>query len=65
MKRSEMVTVIADVLIRNEIEPYVSATILDAMEEAGMLPPFNNHDFYNDGDKADEMRITYRTWEKE
>ncbi len=42
MKRSEMVAVIADVLIRNEINPYVSATILDALEEAGMSPPFRS-----------------------
>ena len=40
--------------------------ILDYCERIiGMLPPFNQHDFHMDGDKADYKSITYRTWEEE
>lgn len=43
----------------------VANNFLKLVEDLGMLPPFNYHDFMMDGDKADEKSITYRTWEPE
>jgi len=43
----------------------IAKGILDRIEECEMLPPFNQHDFHMDGDKADYKSITYRTWEEE
>lgn len=39
--------------------------VLQEQEKVGMLPPFNNRDFYMDGDNAGIKSITYRTWEPE
>jgi hypothetical protein len=78
MKRSEMVEKLYNYIIQTNT-PYNrgykvldcvntrehASSILSILEEAGMLPPFNNHDFHMDGDNADKNSVTYRTWEPE
>lgn len=70
MKRSEVIAIITERFRECGVRPTRIAQeeaeyLLDDLEEAGMLPPFNIHHFYNDGDNADERMVTYRTWEKE
>ncbi len=77
MKRSELRKKIAEELIPDgEIwyegrpddwtyQEAMAEEIIKFVETAGMLPPFNIHDFYTDGDNADEKSIVYRTWEEE
>ena len=63
MKRSEMLEIIVDELEESygEIRStaiYTAESILDRIEEAGMLPPMKEYDF-----TTDEIRDL--SWEKE
>ena len=70
MKRSEMLKVI---MVAMDKKPDLSIKgitqdadkVLTAIEDAGMLPPFNSWAFITDGDHAKERDTIYCTWEKE
>lgn len=69
MKRSEMINILSNYLYEHNLEPEEAQeeaeVLLNMIEKVGMLPPINNHDFYMDGDNADEKSVIYRTWEEE
>lgn len=71
IKRSEMISKIQEYVIREvDSNKYnsecISETVLDIIEEAGMLPPFNQEAYEKDEHRSgDSESVIYRVWEKE
>lgn len=65
MKRSDMISLISNFIYELNVEPdecdAISDKILTKMEDAGMLPPFNNVVYYNSWRDGG----TGHVWEKE
>lgn len=69
MKRSKVLEKLTDRLMcyydtEDEAEFYAKS-FLDEVESIGMLPPFDSHACYMDGDNANQESVMYCKWEKE
>ena len=68
MKRSEMLSIIKQIVEEPEMCPVgftLEGYILSIIEDAGMLPPFNRHWCYMDGDNANQESVSYCIWDNE
>jgi len=68
MKRSEMVDFIMNELelhLQHRAPRFAVVSDLLAKIEEKMLPPFNNHMCYMDGDNANQESVVYCVWDDE